>query len=700
MGIPDDGNGFDLSHVCFAGRRPPPPAELPGHRSQKHWPCVHAAVARRTRPRFCRLGHQPGRTGCEPLPASASPAAAPACLRTLKVRSTEEARELLENRPDLLPAAVGSLLIGVTEFFRDPRFSRACGRRFCRLAAGRGPLRVWSAGCSTGEELYSLAILLAEAGLLAGSFLLGTDCRTEAIRAGPLRRSMTPRRARPAIREQVLRAGGQSWRVIEPLRRQVRWEVADLAEKMARRSLGHHSLAKPGDLPESRPRGNALEPADRGLGARGLPDRGQGRAPAVGLGPGAGVPVRLSKSSGPLAQTTVSEEEYAMSVGTKIGVGFALGLVMLAAVGGSAYVSTQRLLEANRRVVHTHEVQEKLDDVLSAHLDAETGQRGFIITGEERTWSLTTRASAGSSKTSTRWPASPATTRAQQESLQQLRKLSDAKLAELRETIRLRKESGLAGRLPVILTDRGKKIMDDLRGVVAEMEAREQTLLEERTAAAEASASRTIWTIAVWMPLALVVLAVAAVVLMRTVRFGGPAAAARHGRQGMGRHCHPVRLGGDDRGRGRGVALAVGGVLRPAAPVYHFLSGGAVGGEHRRRRAGNRGHRALGVGGRLLVHSAVWSFSIDAPNDVLALGIFTGANLFLCVLAERLRRARWAEAVSVAQQERAEELARQNEELARQSEELSQQAEELRSNPRNCRDRTRNSRRSPRRSRP
>ena len=51
--------------------------------------------------------------------------------------------------------------------------------------------------------------------------------------------------------------------------------------------------------------------------------------------------------------------------------------------------------------------------------------------------------------------------------------------------------------------------------------------------------------------------------------------------------------------------------------------------------------------------------------------------MFLCVLAERLRRARWAEATSVAQQERAEELARQNEELAQQSEELSQQAEEL-----------------------
>ncbi|MGA2034174.1 MAG: PAS domain S-box protein [Thermoguttaceae bacterium] len=71
------------------------------------------------------------------------------------------------------------------------------------------------------------------------------------------------------------------------------------------------------------------------------------------------------------------------------------------------------------------------------------------------------------------------------------------------------------------------------------------------------------------------------------------------------------------------------------------------------------------------------SLRIDAPNDVLALGIFTGTNLFLCVLAERLRRARWAEAVSFAQEQQLEELTRLNEELSQQSEELSQQSEEL-----------------------
>ena len=61
-----------------------------------------------------------------------------------------------------------------------------------------------------------------------------------------------------------------------------------------------------------------------------------------------------------------------------------MGLVIIVAIGASAYVSTQRLLEANRRVTHTHEVIEDLEHVLSVLKDAETGQRGFVLTGEER----------------------------------------------------------------------------------------------------------------------------------------------------------------------------------------------------------------------------------------------------------------------------------------------------------------------------
>lgn len=57
------------------------------------------------------------------------------------------------------------LLIGVTQFFRDPAEFEALEREIPRLFEGKEPneqLRVWVLGCATGEEAYSIAILLRE----------------------------------------------------------------------------------------------------------------------------------------------------------------------------------------------------------------------------------------------------------------------------------------------------------------------------------------------------------------------------------------------------------------------------------------------------------------------------------------------------------------------------------------------------------
>ena len=74
----------------------------------------------------------------------------------------------LESHPDEYPRLVGSFLIKVTGFFRDPELFAALRERvlpdLIAQARGRGNvLRIWSAGCATGEEAYSLAILVAEA---------------------------------------------------------------------------------------------------------------------------------------------------------------------------------------------------------------------------------------------------------------------------------------------------------------------------------------------------------------------------------------------------------------------------------------------------------------------------------------------------------------------------------------------------------
>jgi chemotaxis methyl-accepting protein methylase len=160
----------------------------------------------------------------------------PACLRALKVRSKEEARHLLQTRPDLVPYAVSSLLIAVTEFFRDrPVFEALRTQILPELAALGRPLRVWSAACSTGAELYSVAILLAKAGVLEPGDLLGTDCRTDAIA-----QAITARYDAAAMRsvaattrlEYFEAAAADTWRPLASLRRHVRWKVSDLARQI------------------------------------------------------------------------------------------------------------------------------------------------------------------------------------------------------------------------------------------------------------------------------------------------------------------------------------------------------------------------------------------------------------------------------------------------------------------------------------
>lgn len=78
----------------------------------------------------------------------------------------------------LLDAVIDDLTVGESYFFRDPAqfdFIREAVLPTLIRPQAQAPLRIWSAGCATGEEAYSLAILLREAGLAGRSHVIGTD---------------------------------------------------------------------------------------------------------------------------------------------------------------------------------------------------------------------------------------------------------------------------------------------------------------------------------------------------------------------------------------------------------------------------------------------------------------------------------------------------------------------------------------------
>ena len=78
-----------------------------------------------------------------------------------------EYRDYLEMQPEEFSALFDSMLINVTGFFRDPLAWQALADKvlpeLLSAKAAKAPLRVWSAGCATGEEAYTLAMVIAEA---------------------------------------------------------------------------------------------------------------------------------------------------------------------------------------------------------------------------------------------------------------------------------------------------------------------------------------------------------------------------------------------------------------------------------------------------------------------------------------------------------------------------------------------------------
>jgi chemotaxis methyl-accepting protein methylase len=158
----------------------------------------------------------------------------PACLRVLRAASLTEARVRLERKPALASRAIDALVLGVTSFFRDRSVYDALDEEiFNRWARPRRRLRVWSAGCSTGAELYSVGILLARHGLLDRCELFGSDCRVEAVTraaAGRYDRSELAGIEPDVLAEFFLDSDGSGYHVRPSLRERAGFAVANLLD--------------------------------------------------------------------------------------------------------------------------------------------------------------------------------------------------------------------------------------------------------------------------------------------------------------------------------------------------------------------------------------------------------------------------------------------------------------------------------------
>ena len=179
------------------------------------------------------------------------------------------------------------------------------------------------------------------------------------------------------------------------------------------------------------------------------------------------------------------------SVEDAIAAGLWVALGILALLSASDYWSTRTFLVTSEEVNHAHEVVEQLDHLLAEMTDAETGQRGYLITGSVRYLAPYEQATTRIADTLHAIRVLSADGSAEEERLNRLVPQVASRLAIMRETMDLYDREGLAAARKHVLTDRGKTVMDDIRKLVGEMDRAERMVLLDRGAYAHASARLT-----------------------------------------------------------------------------------------------------------------------------------------------------------------------------------------------------------------
>src|SRR6185503_4839256 len=168
--------------------------------------------------------------------------------------------------------------------------------------------------------------------------------------------------------------------------------------------------------------------------------------------------------------------------------------VLLLGIGLLNRSHVTRVEQAQSAVTHTYEVIAALSQTLASLVDAETGQRGFLITGEERYLGPYRDAITEVNGHLQRLAELTADNREQEPEIADARRFAAEKLAELELTIAVRRQDGFAAAQRIVATDRGKDAMDALRAIASRMTAREQQLLATRLEAAQRSSRTARWT--------------------------------------------------------------------------------------------------------------------------------------------------------------------------------------------------------------
>jgi len=131
--------------------------------------------------------------------------------RFMDIAAYERAYDLkldLINNKAVFEHFLQRITVNVTEMFRDPGFYTVIREEVLPVLATYPIIKIWHAGCSTGEEVFSMAILLHEAGLLKRSRIYGTDINPHNIEKA--KKGIMPFELMKDYKENYLQSGGKN----------------------------------------------------------------------------------------------------------------------------------------------------------------------------------------------------------------------------------------------------------------------------------------------------------------------------------------------------------------------------------------------------------------------------------------------------------------------------------------------------------
>ncbi|HEX8431548.1 MAG TPA: CHASE3 domain-containing protein, partial [Longimicrobium sp.] len=204
-----------------------------------------------------------------------------------------------------------------------------------------------------------------------------------------------------------------------------------------------------------------------------------------------------------------------LSTRTLIDIGFAIALLVLLVASAASYGGLARLRADESAVAGSEQLLRRLDGIVSTLKDAETGQRGYLLTRQEPFLEPYRAAVETIGRDMTSLDRLTGGSAEERRHMARLRALATEKLAIMDETVRLGRSGDFDAAIAIVRRGHGKELMDQIRHTATELVRVEERALAQRRSNALSSARVTMWMIGVGSVLAFLVAGIARFGILR-----------------------------------------------------------------------------------------------------------------------------------------------------------------------------------------